>query len=402
VVGEDATLVSMRAAGKVVDLNILGNGIVEAIKFNNSTADVDMSARSSVYTIQIDNGTYDIDSAGGSITSISGFNSTLNIDAKAVSSISLAGAMAARSHDLTFDGWVGSLNISNSRAVGAGDQTTDLTLNGGAGAVRLGFGDDVVTVGDNYVELLSTGRGNDTVILGSGSASMVRTGMNNDTIVLGNMGANEGVVIDGGMGRDILDARNYRGEIIWDVDAKEVRSVDSKFGYFRAENIELVIGGNFSSGTNTPNTNSGKRAEQFGTSGADNLIGLNSNDLLVGRAGSDVLTGNGGQDRLQGGGGSDQLSGGDGRDQLVGGRGNDDLRGGNGADTFIFGRRTGEDIIRDFESGVDHIKLNQQSGGFNNLQIVSTSSGQLIIHDQGVIEVQGLGNQQLTADDFIL
>jgi len=252
------------------------------------------------------------------------------------------------------------------------------------------------------VELLSTGRGNDTVILGSGSASMVRTGMNNDTIVLGNMGANEGVVIDGGMGRDILDARNYRGEIIWDVDAKEVRSVDSKFGYFRAENIELVIGGNFSSGTNTPNTNSGKRAEQFGTSGADNLIGLNSNDLLVGRAGSDVLTGNGGQDRLQGGGGSDQLSGGDGRDQLVGGRGNDDLRGGNGADTFIFGRRTGEDIIRDFESGVDHIKLNQQSGGFNNLQIVSTSSGQLIIHDQGVIEVQGLGNQQLTADDFIL
>jgi len=74
------------------------------------------------------------------------------------------------------------------------------------------------------------------------------------------------------------------------------------------------------------------------TEGGDVLRGTEFNDLLDAR---------GGNDRLLGRGGNDTLIGGSGNDVLEGGTGNDDLRGGTGVDTYIFGRGTGNDTVRD-------------------------------------------------------
>lgn len=107
-------------------------------------------------------------------------------------------------------------------------------------------------------------------------------------------------------------------------------------------------------------------------SGADTIDGSSRADRLLGFAGNDILNGNGGKDRLEGGAGKDRLSGGSGADLLQGGAGADVLRGGAGKDTldggrgadhFVFtslneaGNGFGRDLIRDFEPGIDDIRL---------------------------------------------
>ncbi|MGE0333022.1 MAG: calcium-binding protein [Ramlibacter sp.] len=66
--------------------------------------------------------------------------------------------------------------------------------------------------------------------------------------------------------------------------------------------------------------------------------GTEVSDVLEGDAASDVLRGMGGDDVLYGHGGADVLDG---------GAGNDDLYGGTGDDTFVIGRHSERDIVRD-------------------------------------------------------
>ncbi len=102
-----------------------------------------------------------------------------------------------------------------------------------------------------------------------------------------------------------------------------------------------------------------------GKAGHDTLTGGDGNDDLKGGTGDDRLSGSKGQDKLSGGDGADALRGGDGDDRLIGGNGADDLRGqvgndvllgGAGADTFVFD--DGQDLIGDFEDGLDRIEIN--------------------------------------------
>lgn len=95
----------------------------------------------------------------------------------------------------------------------------------------------------------------------------------------------------------------------------------------------------------------------FGDDGLDELSGGKGGDVLIGGAGSDLLEGGVGRDRLRGDAGSDELFGDAGNDILIGGRGGDLLEGGGGADTFVFGRRSGEDEITDFDVTADRIVL---------------------------------------------
>ena len=90
-----------------------------------------------------------------------------------------------------------------------------------------------------------------------------------------------------------------------------------------------------------------------GGGGDDVLRGGGGNDLLFGGAGNDRLFGGGGDDVLRGGPGDDVLSGGLGDDILIGGPGNDRLIGGPGADMFVFQRNGGNDVVMDFQDGLD-------------------------------------------------
>ena len=96
-----------------------------------------------------------------------------------------------------------------------------------------------------------------------------------------------------------------------------------------------------------------------GGGGGDDLDGGGGKDRLSGGGGGDELRGRGGRDRLDGGGGDDVLHGGGGRDRLSGGGGDDRLTGGAGADQFDFRILSGQDVVEDFEVGVDAILLTE-------------------------------------------
>lgn len=100
----------------------------------------------------------------------------------------------------------------------------------------------------------------------------------------------------------------------------------------------------------------GEGADQiFGEDGDDVLSGGENNDTISGGNGADTIHGDGGKDTLTGGDGADSIYGGAGNDVIDGGAGNDRLDGGtgddilqgnDGSDTYVFGRDSGNDTIR--------------------------------------------------------
>ena len=106
----------------------------------------------------------------------------------------------------------------------------------------------------------------------------------------------------------------------------------------------------------------------------------------------DVTTTVGGDDLLFGGEGDDFIAGEDGEDWIVGGKGKDDLWGnsdlavdtdpatydGDAAkDVFFHGAGDGDDIIHDFEAGVDQIVI---SGDYSNGSVsFADSNGDVVI-----------------------
>jgi uncharacterized protein (TIGR01370 family) len=109
----------------------------------------------------------------------------------------------------------------------------------------------------------------------------------------------------------------------------------------------------------------------FGHIGADVLFGGKGNDTLYGGQGSDNLNGNRGADKMHGGSGRDVLRGSEGNDVLNGGKGNDTLYGGSGADQFVFSKHSGIDVVKDFNSDTDRLKII----GEVNYETYATGSG---------------------------
>ncbi len=91
--------------------------------------------------------------------------------------------------------------------------------------------------------------------------------------------------------------------------------------------------------------------------GDDMVFGNRVANVIEGRGGADEITGKGGNDTLIGAGGKDILIGGPGDDRLEGGIGADKLKGSGGADVFVLNDRTGKDVARDFELGVDRVDV---------------------------------------------
>ena len=92
----------------------------------------------------------------------------------------------------------------------------------------------------------------------------------------------------------------------------------------------------------------------------------------MGDAGDNVLKGLYGNDRLKGGEGKDRLDGGAGDDVLIAGNDGDVLIGGHGDDIFDFSRiqdlsEIATDIIKDFKTGRDSIKLSEAHLGDDNV-----------------------------------
>ena len=168
-----------------------------------------------------------------------------------------------------------------------------------------------------------------------------------------------------------------------------------------------------------------------GQGGLDALIAFSGINTSSGGAGSDFLLGGFQADSLDGGAGNDVLRGDAGNfmggsDTLAGGQGDDLLMGGKGSDTFVFNTNEGSDTIaalniadmgygplsgytgtpnsKDFQTGVDHIKLNGFSGvdASNVLSSITDGANGAVFSAEGTeITFYGVDANQLTTDDFI-
>ncbi|NET25051.1 DUF6851 domain-containing protein [Okeania sp. SIO1I7] len=138
----------------------------------------------------------------------------------------------------------------------------------------------------------------------------------------------------------------------------------------------------------------------MGTNDNDDLIGTVENNLIYGNRGDDIIQGLDGNDLLYGSKGDDQLDGGIGDDIIGGQMGDDILSGGAGGDMFEFGFGYGDNIITDFEDGIDIIGL---KGGltFEQLTISEIGNDTRISGNQLSIILQGVERSAIGIDDFI-
>ncbi len=136
----------------------------------------------------------------------------------------------------------------------------------------------------------------------------------------------------------------------------------------------------------------------YGGAGKDTLKGGAGNDKLYGNAGHDKLSGGLDNDDLFGNRGNDSLFGGAGRDVLDGGLGNDELSGGFGLDTFVFGKKQGDDVIRDFEADHDLVKLNGQT-----YTAVENADGDAVfeLSGGGSVTLLGVALEDVKSDWFL-
>jgi len=214
--------------------------------------------------------------------------------------------------------------------------------------------------GTDLNDFIYGGAGDDTIDGGAGNDKLA--GEDGNDTFLGGAGAD---AMSGGAGVDTVDYSSSRDAV----------------------NVSLRAG-----------TGSGGDAQGDTLGGIENLIG--SNNPL-----GDTLTGDSGNNVIDGRYGNDFLFGSDGNDTLIGGLGNDTMSGGADADTFAFGtmgwgQGVGNDVITDFQVGVDVL----QFGGVhvNSLSdlIFSKVGNDTVINygtHSGSITLVGVGFEQLMA-----
>ena len=142
----------------------------------------------------------------------------------------------------------------------------------------------------------------------------------------------------------------------------------------------------------TPNT-------IIGTDENDNLVGSVANDLIYGNRTEDTLFGNDGNDLLYGGKGNDIIDAGAGADLIEGNFGDDILIGGIGGDRFNFSSNDGNNIITDFEDGIDIIGLGNGLN-FQQLTISQIGNDTRISANQLSITLQGIEESAINIEDF--
>lgn len=124
--------------------------------------------------------------------------------------------------------------------------------------------------------------------------------------------------------------------------------------------------------------------------------------------GNDTLNGNAATNVLNAGGGADMLAGFGGDDLITGGSGDDTLTGGAGVDQFWFDHLSGDDMVMDFEQGVDRLGLGGNApDSFAALTITAEAragaDGALVTWGDGSqsIWLKGVGATSLTSGDFL-
>ncbi|WP_419799923.1 M10 family metallopeptidase C-terminal domain-containing protein [Terasakiella sp.] len=197
-----------------------------------------------------------------------------------------------------------------------------------------GQGNDQL-IGNFLNNTLSGGDGDDT-LTGHEGNDLLEGGSGNDTFVFAKTSGNDTVTDSGG------DTDKISGFSIADLSHVNQNGNDLILDFKTGDRITLK---------NHFLTNS--EIEIF-ASGSDNFSLTGQTSGFVGQIIADPSANN---DLLKGAAGLDYIFGADGDDTLQGGSGADVLSGGAGSDTFYFELGDGDDSIRDFSHGIDHIQI---------------------------------------------
>ena len=256
------------------------------------------------------------------------------------------------------------INLSSTRRQNTRDGR-DILI--GLENVNGGAGNDIIT-GNNYANTLNGESGKDTLNGGRGQ----------DTL----NGGNGNDKLNGGLGYDVLVGGNGTDTAVFSsknnhINLALTRRQNTRDGRDILRSIENVDGGagnDTITGNNSANTLYGGNGNDKLNGGADNdrLFGDAGKDLLIGGAGNDRLYGRDDNDRLFGEAGNDILFGGKGADTFNGGEGSDQYIGGNGADRFCINKGVGRDVIADYGTGNDQIKL---LGGIKERNLTINQAG---------------------------
>ncbi len=193
---------------------------------------------------------------------------------------------------------------------------------------------------------------------------------------------------DGG-GRDMIDLTNFTDDAT--IDLNEGGAL--KFSNIQTAQLQAGIyaDGNLYLGLDPDSAGGGLIEDLRSGIGNDTILGNRVQNKLVGKAGDDEIRGGDGHDVLKGNGGSDVLYGGDGIDRLDGGLGRDILIGGEGTDVFWLRENSNVDRVRDFEVGVDRVRVEDM--GLVSLD--SNEKGHLVVD-------YGSGNARLVLQQVSL
>ncbi len=227
--------------------------------------------------------------------------------------------------------------------------------------------------GDDSDETV-TARAEGSTLLGRGGHDVL-TGHEGADHLIGGVGRDS---LSGGRGRDYLSGGNGHDQLSGNAGA------DTLLGQAGSD----VLAGGFG------------RDLLRGGKGFDTLRAGAGHDTLKGGSHGDTLLGGAGRDRLFGEAGHDVLAGGFGADRLAGGRGNDVLSGGAGSDVFVFSRgRNGDDLVKDFEDGLDRLQFTGQS--MADLSIEQQGDGARISWAGGSVVLEGVDADLLDSGDFL-
>ena len=247
----------------------------------------------------------------------------------------------------------------------------DDTIYGGTGDdfLQAGAGDDLLN-GEAGRDVLKGSEGNDDLYGGKGGDSL-SGGRDNDDLD----GAAGNDRLSGGKGNDALDGGNGN---------------DNMDG---GEGDDAMVGG---AGSDMLS----------GGSGDDAIEGGAGNETIYGGHGMDIIDGGRNDDMIFGGGNDDTIFGGNGDDVIDGGTGDDTMSGGGGADRFVFEGQTDNDLVVDFEIGVDKIDVSDFGlSGFADISSAISTSGSDIVIDLSAVGGDGLVTISnvagLDASDFI-
>ncbi|WP_162236029.1 hypothetical protein [Devosia sp. Leaf64] len=270
-----------------------------------------------------------------------------------------------------------------------------------------------VLTGNSMANVLNGLGGNDTIDGGAGNDTL--NGGDGNDILKGGAGSDAHF---GGAGVDTISyasslaaisidyqkaASTYTGDAAGDTfDSIEIFVGSAYNDSIQLQGVSATIYGG--DGDDLLNLWSGPAVTFYGEAGNDHLMADYGDDYLDGGTGNDVVEGYDGNDMVIGGSGNDTLFGGNGDDTLSGDAGDDTHYGGSGADTFVFRSGMGEDLIGDFELGIDTIEIRDQ-GSMNFASLMANAEeyggySWLHLNDGGTISLINISLSDLSASDF--